>query len=348
MIKRKYLMIRREYLPLLFLLPVFISSCENEIIFDKEANPPKLVMNALINADSTYNVLYLNKSGQTAIGHVTDASVEVRVNGILVEAPEALPMPEGETGSLQKRFLITTKFQPGDQVRIDAMTGDGAHHAWAEVSVPQPPMPIIRVDTATVSVNEYGNFYTDRLRYRITFSDRPEHARNYYRLILERRSTVYATVFSPERKDTVLTGRDVRMLSREDVVLTDGHPSLSGNDNNLFDQEENIYGVFDNSRFAGQSYTMTVYSSSYEAWPVLSTPHILRREVKECYVRLLSINETDFLYLKALNLIDSDAYDETMEPIVFASNVHGGLGIVSISTETSTKIILTDKKYDEW
>ena len=51
---------------------------------------------------------------------------------------------------------------------------------------------------------------------------------------------------------------------------------------------------------------------------------------------------------KALNLIDSDVYDETiMEPIVFASNVHGGLGIVSISTETSVKINLTDEKYDE-
>ena len=55
-------MIKRENLLLLFLLSTFISSCENEIPFNKEANPPKLIMNALINADSTNNVLYLNKS----------------------------------------------------------------------------------------------------------------------------------------------------------------------------------------------------------------------------------------------------------------------------------------------
>ena len=74
----------------------------------------------------------------------------------------------------------------------------------------------------------------------------------------------------------------------------------------------------------------------------------LTLSISDCHVRLLSINETDFLYFKALNLIDSDVYDETiMEPIVFASNVHGGLGIVSISTETSVKINLTDEKYDE-
>ena len=341
-------MIKRENLLLLFLLSTFISSCENEIPFNKEANPPKLIMNALINADSTKNVLYLNKSGQNVISHVTDASVEIRVNDALVETPEALPMPEGEFTSLQKRFLITTKFHPGDKVRIDAMTGDSVHHAWAEVIVPQPPMPIVRVDTATVPVNEYDNYYTNRLRYRITFSDRTDNTRNYYRLVLDRRNTIYATIFSPELKDTILTSQNFRMLSREDVVLTDGHPSMSGNDNDLFEQAENIYGVFDNSRFAGQSYTMTVYATSYEEWPDLFPPHTVKRKISDCHVRLLSINETDFLYFKALNLIDSDVYDETiMEPIVFASNVHGGLGIVSISTETSVKINLTDEKYDE-
>ena len=69
----------------------------------------------------------------------------------------------------------------------------------------------------------------------------------------------------------------------------------------------------------------------------------------DCYVRLLSISETDYQYFKALNVIDSDAYDATlMEPLTFASNVHGGVGIVSISTETSVKLNLSDKVYDSY
>ena len=152
-------MIKRENLLLLFLLSTFISSCENEIPFNKEANPPKLIMNALINADSTNNVLYLNKSGQNVISHVTDASVEIRVNDALVETPEALPMPEGEFTSLQKRFLITTKFHPGDKVRIDAMTRDSVHHPWAEVIVPQPPSRSMStttiIQTACVTVSHF-------------------------------------------------------------------------------------------------------------------------------------------------------------------------------------------------
>lgn len=336
-------MTKRYLIPLLLLLPVFLGGCENELPFNMQANPPRLIMNALINADSTNNVLFLNLTGQNVIGHVKDASIEVRVNDVLVETPEALPeYVDGDFVSSQKCFPITTKFNPGDKVRIDAVTGDGTHHAWAEVTVPQPPLPIERVDTATVPVNDYNNHYSNCLRYRITFSDRPGGT-HYYRFILDRISHTYATLYTPEAKDTVIVSRNFRMLTREDVVLTDGHPSFSANDNEISEQAENIYGVFDNSRFAGQSYTMTVYPPAYDSWPILFVPHDITRRVTDCYVRLLSINETDYRYYKALNLIDSDVYDEAiMEPIVFASNVQGGLGIVSISTETSVRMTEVD------
>lgn len=313
-------MIKRYVLPSLLLLILFISGCENELPFNKEANPPKLVMNALINADSINNMLYLNKTGQSVISDVTDANVEVRVNDVLVEVPKALPIPDGDFVSYQKRFLLTTKFHPGDKVRIDAKTGDGEYHAWAEVTVPRPPIAIERVDTATVRVSEYDNYYTTRLRYRITIADRPGE-KNFYRLILERRATLHATITSPEFRDTVVTKQNFKMLSREDMVLTDGNPSMSDNDSNMFEQPQNIYGVFDDSRFSGQSYTMTVYPTAYIYWPEIFPPHIITRKILDSYVRVLSISEIDFRYFKALNLIDSNVYDDmTMEPITFASN----------------------------
>ena len=53
----------------------------------------------------------------------------------------------------------------------------------------------------------------------------------------------------------------------------------------------------------------------------------------------MSITETEYYYLKALNLVDSDVYDETInEPIRYPSNVHGGTGMVGISTEVSKKV----------
>ena len=61
-------------------------SCENELPFSVKDNPPKLVMNALINADSLTNVLYLNFTGRGYATHVENATVEVRVNGQLSES----------------------------------------------------------------------------------------------------------------------------------------------------------------------------------------------------------------------------------------------------------------------
>ncbi|WP_430827568.1 DUF4249 family protein, partial [Bacteroides thetaiotaomicron] len=47
----------------------------------------------------------------------------------------------------------------------------------------------------------------------------------------------------------------------------------------------------------------------------------------------------EYYYLKALNLVDSDVYDETInEPLRYPSNVHGGTGMVSISTEVSQTV----------
>ena len=102
-------------------------------------------MNAIINADSTYNTLFLNLTGRNQIGQIKGATVEVRINGSLSETLR--PDPHS---SDKGRFYINSAFHPGDVVRIDAMTDDGEHHAWAEVTVPQPIGKIEKVDTASI------------------------------------------------------------------------------------------------------------------------------------------------------------------------------------------------------
>lgn len=51
-------------------------------------------------------------------------------------------------------------------------------------------------------------------------------------------------------------------------------------------------------------------------------------------VRLLSITEAQFRYLRAMNCLDSEDYNETfMEPVIVPQNVSGGLGFVGASSE---------------
>ena len=249
----------RIYYPFILLIALLTTvSCENELPFSVKDNPPKLVMNALINADSLTNVLYLNFTGRGYATHVENATVEVRVNGQLSESLRPLP-PQTE-GDMQCRFHISGKFTPGDVVRIDALTDDGQYHAWAEVTVPQRPHEIADIDTATIPMTKY--YYTQNfLRYKINIKDRSNED-NYYRLIMDKQMTVKD--YNEETGEFVSrTIHRYHFISREDIVLTDGQPTNSDDeDNGMFDTVKNIYGVFDDSRFKNTSYTMTVYNQT--------------------------------------------------------------------------------------
>lgn len=338
-------MIKKNSLLPLLLLVLLASACENEIPFNLKENSPKLVMNAQINADSLYNTLFLNITGQNTLGHVKEATVEIRVNGILTETAQPIP---NDAYQVQKRFRITTTFHPGDLVRIDATTSDSRLHAWAEVTVPQP-ITIEEVDTTRIRTR-YNGSYEEMIRFRFAVKDRPNE-KSFYRLVIEQRGEL-GYLNETEGVSNTVTGSMNRFITGDDIVLTDGQPDMN-NDNSMFEIATNIYGVFDDSRFTNQSYAMTAYILQ-QVWlspfytdeqPWLNT-YVNQWWKVDVRLRLLSITETEYYYLKALNLIDSDMYDETMmEPIKFASNVNGGIGLISISTETSKNISLPKQTF---
>ncbi len=323
----------------LTLLIILLStiSCQNELPFNIKDNPPKLVMNALINADSLTNTLFLNLTGKDHASHIKNATVEVRVNGKLKETLQ--PLPPKANNDQQCRFNISGTFSPGDLIRIDAFTDDGKYHAWAEETVPHPLNRIDNIDTLTVPLSENG-YTTSYMRYKITFHDRADE-KNYYRIIVDKQLALWGYNHDEGDSDYIHWTKHLSysFIGRQDIVLTDGQPSTGDDeDNGIFDIVKNIYGVFDDSRFKNTSYTMTIYND-----PNIENGLEQRGYYEElyAYIRILSITETEYYYLKALNLVDSDVYDETInEPIRYPSNVHGGTGMIGISTEVSEKIQL--------
>lgn len=328
----------KTYIYILFILftALLTVSCENELPFNIKDNPPKLVMNALINADSLTNTLYLNFTGKEHTTYVQNTTLEVRINGQLTESLR--PLAPKQENTPQCSFNITSRFAPGDVIRVDAITDDGQYHAWAEVTVPQRPADIEKIDTLTVPIVRSGYYTQDYLQYKITFKDRLNE-NNFYRIILDKQMT--ARRYHPgNNSEYYETAHDHSFIVREDVVLTDGQPTTGDDeDNGIFEVAKNLYGVFDDSRFKNESYTMTIYNSWY-----MYFNNEYRENVRiDVTIRLLSINETEYYYLKALNLLDSDVYDETIsEPIKYPSNVHGGVGIVGVSTEVSKTVCVQD------
>lgn len=343
------------YLALSALIAGGVSSCENEIPYTPGMKEPQLIMNALLDAGETENFVYLNLSGTESLGHVSDATVTLSVNGKVVETLEELP-PLKPIGSLdhdadnplnflpeigkRKKFRMRTSLRPGDAVRLEATAEKGKYHVSAETTVPRP-VDAIRVDTAHISVKDYGGWNTYR-QFKISLQDRPGE-KNYYRLDIWHDMTVYGRDFAGN--DTVVHIHNTALVNRKDIILTDGNPMNSDDDDNdLFGTYiENKYNVFTDSRFADASCTLKVYTDLYNDYGSLYIYDIIRYS-RTITVRLLSISEAEYRYLKALNCLESDNYEDTlMEPVIIPSNVANGLGFVGVSSEVRTVMQLPDK-----
>ncbi len=324
------------YILIILLITV---SCENELPFNVKDNPPKLILNAFLDADKEYNDIILGVTARDRAIIVEKASVDVYVNGELkdqIAEPYSVPNPYGVKDI---RYKTNVKLKPDDVVKVEARTDDGKYHVWSEVIVPRP-ISIENIDTTTITKKWWNNF--DKfLRVRTTFTDDGRPA-NYYRIAI----TIYAEI---EAK-SIETGIDTLvnmstkypLLINEDIVLTDGRPFIDNDDDDILPQIENLWGIFDNSRING-TYTMitgvrvpyVLFEKGYEylngQYEQIRYEQINKVRVK-VRLQLMSITRMQFLYLKALNIYDSVDYDDFFNlPVKLPSNIEDGTGIFGVS-----------------
>lgn len=333
-----------------YLLPAFVAgllllfaACENEISYNRETFKPELTLNAFINADSLTNRLSLTFTGRTQISPAYGVTVEVAVNG---ETQEVLETPEPNSG-YTSYVDITTRFRPGDRVRIDARTADGVHHAWVEETVPHP-VEILQVDTFEIPlIEDPGSYYKFKyLQVKVRFRDRPNE-KNYYRLVLEQKH--HLTETNDLGEDVVNSTLSYGYWTWEDLALTDGRPIFDpdGFDNALFERVTNYYGIFNDNWFKDDEYTLNVKVSFYEPRYITQEfiPKILNADLT---VKLLTITEAEYSYLTTMNILESDILEEYLsDPVIIPSNVHGGTGCVCISSGHAERIaVYVDKELE--
>lgn len=332
----------RKYIYII-IISLIVISCENEIPFNIKENQPKLIVNALFDASKEKNEITLGLTGRDRASYIDDASIDIYVNGILQDHI-AEPKPANPNGIDNYKYETGVRFSPDDVIELEVKTNDGKHFAQSKIIVPHP-IQIERVDTTMYSENSW--YYSDDkfIRVKTTFSDNGEK-KNYYRIAMDLN-------FEIEIEDTVTHEKRIRyepiretLIIREDVVLTDGRPSTEDDEDNiLFVPVQNHYGVFDNSRING-TYTMTTslripYSSIF--FLEVDNNESIIRIGGNVRVRLLSISEMQYFYLKALNIYDSVDYDDYLSlPIKFPSNIEGGTGIFGVCTGNEVTIPLKD------
>ena len=101
-----------------------------------------------------------------------------------------------------------------------------------------------------------------------------------------------------------------------DPVLTEG---LNAGDLDIIGTT-NRYALYSDARFDGKTYTLSFNVSGPS-------------EGKELTLTVLGITQTEFAYLRALEVYDAlDGDTLFTEPASFPDNVEGGVGMVSIAT----------------
>lgn len=329
---------------------LIFTACENEIPFNIKNNPSKLVLNALIDSDQEVNEIALSLTGRESVSINFDAIVNIYIDGELKEQLNELKPDENQYEGIYSRkvkiYSTELKFSPGSMVKIEARTTDDKYHVWAEDIVPYP-IEIQQIDTITyVEKNSWSShpLMDNYIRIKTTFTDNP-HEKNYYQIAIALKDSMWGD-FGTEGKDSFMILLSAPTLNiREDIVLNEGRLPTNDEDNGIFNQQENLMNIFDDSRLNG-TYTMTVSSPAYGNfyWWYSGTKGI----GKELTIRLITLTEYQYYYYRALNLYNSSNYDEVLtQPITLPSNVNGGLGIVGFSTASTRTLRLPDYIYDE-
>ncbi|GGJ94347.1 DUF4249 family protein [Parabacteroides faecis] len=329
----------KKHLFILLLLGIVLfSACENEIPFNDKYQKPQLLMNAILEAEKEENEVQLYIIDSEKMTLVSNGSVTVYVNNEKKEVAKSKIVLWNSSDSM-KVCRLQTIFHPGDHVRLEATAEDGQYNAWAEVEIPQPIEKIIRIDTLLTKI-KIGYYMADCIRYRITFDDLPGK-RNYYQLAIGEKS--YTVDLKTGIRDSLPFDISYpEIINQEDIVLTDGHLTTADDDEfGILDMTiQNVRNIFTDSRFENGSYTLNVYTRFYD----FNNRYEAVRIQTDAIIHLLSITKADYRYMRAMNCLDSENYNDTfMEPVIVPQNVTGGLGFVGASSEVQMKVQILDR-----
>ncbi len=343
-------------------------ACTKDIDFNLKDLKPQLIVNSQMTVGDTLHLVYMAVSKTDRIEKIKSGSVKCYVNGNLVAdgqldnrdddlfIKEDLHLygryysdfynDEMYTAGLnaasknnQTRYSFKADFKPGDVVRIEAEAeaGGETYKAYSEVVVPKAPEFSI-TDTLRQK-DQYGSsIYRIRVKGRdITGED------NFYR-ILTGRSTIDRKIRYASEEEDAKTWEEtkdysfIRLDKGNDPILNDGAPA---EELDLAGASENTFRVFSDKQFSDGTFNI---GFSVNANEIISGLHGVlnydRMESETTFsVTIRGISKDEYYYLKALSIYDYLGGDTTLtEPVSFPDNVTGGVGLVSISSESVASI----------
>lgn len=305
-----------------------LASCENPLEYRPADRSDELVVNALMEAGDGPHEVHVAVSTTTRVRPVSTAAVRCFVNGTQVASSSVL-----KDGALS----FNASFATGDEVRLE-LEADGKFRAGSRMTVPAPAA-LVKVDTARVMRKGADDDEPQEYwRFGIEMRD-AGRGEDYYALAIE------LVIETELYHDGVLTGGNTYVTgctldTDSDIVLGDGH--LGGGGDSLIEVgTPNLNGVFSDSRFNGGSVTLHPFVPAYKFEPFYPGGTVDEMRVRSwARVRISSISQRHYYYLKALNILYGGSSDFALEDVSIPDNIDGGIGFTGIANSTEMLVPL--------
>ncbi len=362
---------KTRILPIFLLLTALtaLTACDRELPFPASEGE-LIVLNALLSTDEPEHTVFLSVSSpESGNRPLTDAQVLCTVgDGPAIRAQE-IPASESYSSRKSAQYSFEAQIRPGDRVRID-VEGAGMR-AVAQTVAPQAPLPAT-ADTLTRD---------GRMHFTLHVQGRPDQ-QDYWQLRLSYRQDEVIDTYWREKIpfpddmipgftpgqfiDTYenVSGQELSLDPGEDPILNDGYTPQSvidryynTNAGFLFEfSPVNKTRIFSDRLFPDGSADVH-FSTDAESlrWENHgNNGDELRRYHYHCTrtlaVRLLALDEGAWAYLSAVNRAKSrDGFNYLLvEPVVFPTNVEGGLGYLSVASATPLELAIPEIDVEDW
>ena len=332
---------KRTVITVTILSALLCQACTNPLEYKPADTADELVVNCLMDTGQTSHLAQLSVSTTQYVRPVQEATLRCYINGaLIVETSEIedIPWYGGDNG---RGISFDASLRAGDVVRLE-VEAEGRFRAWNEQTVPEAPL-LGPVDTARIKHKDEEYFRFD-VRLDEAFPEEEE----YFRLVIEDHTDA---VYYDEDGNEI--GRASHSWMRpmhvdDDPILGDGHIASDSGDFNLEIGTPNEYGVFSDALFAGSQARLRpqVETQIFGSVPPLLEGTTSISIDSYAVVRVMSLSQRYYYYLKALNMLKSDTSDLALEGVQIPDNVEGGIGFVGLSNSRTAVFGLGTRVFD--
>lgn len=295
--------------------------CEKVVEFDMGDIEPKVVVNSLVQMDSTismkltYSRFFLEGGyGNNAFRVIDNAAITLLRNG----------MPESVTGGLDGIYTSSCKPQPGDTLSL-VVSVPGHEEITSGCRIPSKA----NYEVVDFEVDSNGRWGDIQCRLRLKIND-VAGERNFYRISALGWDSYWDSISPRDRMKITFECSDPVFGDATNIETV-----IDGGDNTRYGQELDFADTY----FEGSSHVLTITFSIYDYLYYDGGVHSTLPSEWPIELFVTSISEELYRYSQTKNAAEGELFGLFSEPVQVYSNIKGGVGIFAAQTTDKCKLV---------